>query len=86
MDDEFIIDVYRLVNPYMNEIEHLERIRLNSAKHMEYHLRYVEDKYHTQKENNDFLITVARGEASANELFNAALNRIARMPEKHEIN
>lgn len=84
--DDYIIDVYHVINPYVNEYEHVERLRFKSVYRMLEHLKHVENKYQTKGKYMDFVITTCKGEESARYVFQKVVENLSRLPDKSEIN
>lgn len=90
--DDYIIDVYHVINPYKNEYIHLERIRFKDIKKMLDHLKHVEEKYNkiikgkSLDKTLDYIITTCKGDDSANYVFKKIVERLGRLPVKSEIN
>lgn len=84
--DDYIIDVYHIINPYIYEYKHLERIRCKNIYCVMDHLQAVNQKYDIQSKTIDYLVTSCKGEASANHTFEQAMKYLAKLPSKSEIN
>lgn len=84
--DDYIVDVYLIINPYENKYRHLERARFTDIRLCADHMEAVKKKYNVESKEADYVITTCKGDYSADNAIKHVIQHLAHIPKKSEIN